>query len=192
MYDYDELLLETHRKLGHKTEIVKILRDKFDALHSLDRLDALLKEVGDDKREELLKKAENEIMNSSRFSPRDTEFLMETGMAATAGEYILARSGKIDGENYYTLPSIAKALVKADIYLPAVVLYRALLEANVAKANSKYYRHGIRYLKELDKISPLINDWRHIPPHTVYFAEFKETHARKSSFWKQYDSSSKI
>ena len=78
-------------------------------------------------------------------------------------------------------------LVKANIYLPAVVIYRALLEANVAKAISKYYRHGIRYLKELDKISPQVKDWKNIPPHTDYFADFKETHARKSSFWNQYD-----
>ena len=184
---YKELLLETHRKLGNKTEVTKTLQKDFNAYHSLNTLDALLEEVGNDKRESLLKEAEKKIMKESEFSASDAEFLVETGMTATAGEYILARNKQIDGEHYYSLPSIAKELVKANIYLPTVVIYRALLEANVAKAISKYYRHGIRYLKELDKISPQIKDWKNIPPHTDYFADFKETHARKSAFWNNYD-----
>jgi len=187
MYDYKKMLVETHRKLGNQKEVIKILQKDFNAHHSLNTLEALLEEVGNDKRKEFLKEAEKKIMKDSTFSVSNTEFLVETGMFATAGEYILARNKKIDGTHYYSLPSIAKELVKADLYLPAVILYRALLEANVAKAISKYYRHGIRYLKELDKISPQIKEWKIIPPHTDYFADFKETHARKSAFWKQYD-----
>ena len=187
LYDYSDLLLETHRKLGNQGKVIEILQKEFNAYRSVNTLEALLKEIGFDKREALLKEAEKKIMKESGFSASSAEFLMETGRTAVAGEYILARSEQIDGERYYSLPSIAEELVEANMYLPAVVIYRALLEANVAKAQSKYYRHGIRYLKKLDKISPQIKNWKQIIPHANYFAEFKKIHVRKSAFWSKYD-----
>ncbi len=187
LHTYNDLLLKTHRKLGNQGEVVKILQQEFNAYSSVNTLDALLKEIGLDKREELLNEAEKKIVKKSRFSVSNVDFFVETGRIGIAGEYILARNTQIDGESYYALPVIAKKLVKSNMYLPAVVIYRALLEANVAKALSKYYRHGIRYLKELDKISPKVENWKHISHHTDYFAKFSEKHARKSAFWGKYD-----
>ena len=78
-------------------------------------------------------------------------------------------------------------MVKANLYLPAAVIYRALLDANVAKVISKYYRYGIHCLKELDKIVSKVKDWKRILSHSDYFAKFKEIYAKKSDFWSKYD-----
>ena len=189
MYDYDELLLETYRKLGNQSEIVKIFRKNFDAHPSLKSLETLLKEIGEDRRDELLKETKQRIIGKPHFSENSAEFLIDVGMEAEAESYILSRKEQIDGESYYSLPSIAKKLIKSNRYLPAVVIYRALLEANTAKAQSKYYNHGIRYLKELEKISPEVTDWKNIIPHSDYFTKFREIHARKTAFWKKYGES---
>jgi len=56
----------------------------------------------------------------------------------------------------------------------------------LARALSKYYHHGVRYLRRLDQLSEMIDRWGDVQPHDAYSENLRTTHARKSSFWSRY------
>ncbi|HQB12371.1 MAG TPA: hypothetical protein PLX96_05280, partial [Candidatus Omnitrophota bacterium] len=114
-------------------------------------------------------------------------FLIETGEVACAQDYIVERHDQLDGDQYYYLPPLAEDLEAKGLYLAAVVIYRALLEANLARALSKYYSHGVRYLRKLDALSGQVSDWKGIEPHAGYVRQIKHQHGRKPSFWGKYE-----
>ena len=63
---------------------------------------------------------------------------------------------------------------------------RALLDSILQRAQSKYYHHGVRYLRKLDHLALKIQDWQNLGSHEAYKAAVAEQHARKRSFWGQY------
>ncbi len=65
--------------------------------------------------------------------------------------------------------------------------YRALLESILARAQSKYYHHGARYLRKLDSIAEAITDWKELIPHDQHKEALREKHKRKYSFWGKYE-----
>jgi 3-methyladenine DNA glycosylase/8-oxoguanine DNA glycosylase len=71
--------------------------------------------------------------------------------------------------------------------LIATIIYRALLDSILRRAESKYYTHGVRYLKKFDKLSETISDWRGVAPHVAYLTALRRDHGRKSAFWGKYD-----
>lgn len=77
-------------------------------------------------------------------------------------------------------------MLKHDRLVAASVLYRALLDSILARAKSKYYQHGINYLKKLDSLAQKVRDWKKVEPHTRYLANLRQKHKPKSSFWSQY------
>lgn len=68
----------------------------------------------------------------------------------------------------------------------ATVAYRAMMESILARAVSKYYHHGVRYLRKLDKLALRIEDWKQIEDHEAFEAGIVEKHFRKKSFWSKY------
>jgi hypothetical protein len=82
---------------------------------------------------------------------------------------------------------LAEHLEAKGLYLAAVMIYRALLEANLAKALSKYYSHGVRYLRRLDALANHVSDWRGIEPHAEYAQNIRQQHGRKPAFWAKYE-----
>jgi len=78
-------------------------------------------------------------------------------------------------------------LAKRKKTLAATMVYRALLESILARAVSKYYTHGVRYLRKLDQLAAKVEDWRGHPNHAAYMAQLKEDHGRKRSFWSRYE-----
>ena len=101
--------------------------------------------------------------------------------------YLLNRREHLDGDLYTSLLPMAEQMEKAERFLTASVLYRALLESILRRANTKYYTHGVRYLKKLDALAPRIQNWQHIPTHEDYTAEIRQDHGRKRSFWSRYE-----
>jgi len=72
-------------------------------------------------------------------------------------------------------------------YLPATLIYRALLDDLLRRGYSRAYDHGVRYLRSLDRLAAGISDWRDHQTHDTYFAGLKAKHGRKYSFWNRYD-----
>jgi len=81
---------------------------------------------------------------------------------------------------------VLRALEEGGLSLGATLVYRSLLESILDRAQSRYYHHGVRYLKKLDSLSPAIDDWRGLPSHEEYKENLLEAHGRKRSFWSKY------
>lgn len=186
-YEYAELFRDVCRTLGKAVEVDKISWDIFRRHRCMDTLNELISQIGEDKRAETIYKEVDLIMEAKEFSITDAQFLLDVGEVQGAQDYIIARREQLDGEQYYHLPPLAENLEAKGLYLAAVAIYRALLEANFAKALSKYYSHGVRYLLRLDVLADHIADWRGIEPHAEYAQEIRQQHGRKPAFWAKYE-----
>lgn len=188
-YHYTELLREVCRALGKTEEVNRVSWDIFHRHRSMETLNELIAQIGEDKRAETIYKEVDLIMAAKELSITDAQFLLDVGETGCAQDYIIARRDQLDGEQYYHLPPLAENFEKKGLYLAAVLIYRALLEANLARALSKYYSHGVRYLRRLDALANQVSDWRGIEPHTEYMQKIKEQHGRKPAFWAKYERS---
>ena len=185
-HEYAELFRDVCRALGKAAEVDKISRDIFRRHRCMDTLNELISQIGEDKRAEIIYKEADLIMAAKEFSIIDAQFLLDVGEVQGAQDYIIARREQLDGEQYYHLPPLAENLEAKRLFLASVVIYRALLEDNLAKALSKYYSHGVRYLRRLDALADHITDWRGIEPHAGYAQEIRQQHGRKPAFWAKY------
>lgn len=55
------------------------------------------------------------------------------------------------------------------------------------QAVSKYYFYGVRYVRQLDELAPLVKRWKPFAPHQSYSANLVEKHKRKSAFWQKHE-----
>ncbi len=184
--DRDELLYAIYERLGDREKMTETAWRIFNNHRSTGTLNMLLRALGEDERERLIAEQVASILNSSAFSYDDAKFLVDLGRLDEASEYLLRYQEKLDGNLYYFLLPLAKALEEGGRFLGASVVYRALLESILARAQSRYYHHGVRYLKKLDMLSASIEDWRGIPPHAQYKEALRTEHKRKRSFWSKY------
>ncbi len=186
-YQYSELFRDVSLALGKVEDVTKISWEIFRRSRCKETLNELLAQIGEDKRTEVVYKEVDLIMASTEFNITDAQFLVDVGEDKCAEDYVFARREKLDGEQYYHLPPLAEHFETKGSFLAAVVIYRALLEANLAKSLSKYYPHGVRYLRRLDALAGSVGDWRGIEPHVEYAQKIKQQHGRKPSFWAKYE-----
>jgi hypothetical protein len=103
-----------------------------------------------------------------------------------AARLIVTRHDQWDGQNWHILPQVAE-LLQHEYPLAATILYRALLDDILARARSKAYPHGVKYLKQLDLLAPDTDANPSRPDdldrHAVYRVALKQAHARKAGFW---------
>lgn len=184
---YTELFREVCRALGKTEEVNRISWDIFRQHRCRESLNELIAQIGEDKRAETIYKEVDLIMAAKEFSVTDAQFLIEVGETVCAQGYIIERREQLDGDQYYHLPTLAESLEAKGLYVAAVVIYRALLEANLARALSKYYSHGVRYLRRLDALANQVSDWRGIEPHADYAQKIKQQHGLKPAFWTKYE-----
>ena len=186
-YEYAELFRDVCRALGKRAEVDNISWDIFRRHRCLETLNELISQIGEDKRTEIIYKEVDLIMAAKEFSITDAQFLLDVGEDQCAQDYVIARREQLDGEQYYHLPPLAENLETKGLFLAAVLIYRALLEANLSRALSKYYSHGVRYLRRLEALADHISDWCGIEPHVEYAQEIRQQHGRKPAFWTKYD-----
>lgn len=146
----------------------------------------LLHAIGTKRRNTVLRQERKAILEDARLSYADAAFLVETGCLDDAAQYILKHRERLDGERYYQLVPLAEALENGGYPLAATVCYRALTDSILGRAVSRYYHHGVRYLKRLDALAPAITDWQEFPSHRPYVKSLVDAHKRKRSFWAQY------
>jgi hypothetical protein len=190
-YDYlkDELLEKIHRKNGDKEKLSIILFAKFKERRSFDILQELLEVIGEDQREEIIKKEAETIFNIPRFDADDLAFLLDCDMINKAAEYVFKHAKTITGEDYYPLCKTAEKLSKSEQPLAAAILYRALLDSILDQAYSRAYKHAVKYLTQLDALTRQIDNWNGFKTHEDYLAELQEKHKRKHGFWGRYEDS---
>ncbi len=183
----DELMLKILEALGDQDQAGIQAKAMFDRDRSRESLDRLLAIVGQECRPAIIRDACSAIRVQDTFSSSDTDFLLDVGCLDDAEEHVLRFSDQLNGQMYTALLPIATTLAKRKRALAATMVYRALLESILARAISKYYTHGVRYLRRLDQLAVKVDEWDDYLDHAAYMAQLKEDHGRKRSFWKRYE-----
>ena len=159
-YERDKLLEEIYHQQGDSEKLTELLFQKFRSYHSTDTLQALLDEIGHDKRDDVINDETRKIVKSDPLLESDAEFLVVVGKIDEAEEYLLKRADQLDGNHYGSLLSLAEAMEAENRHLVTSLIYRSLLISILERGYTKAYSHGIRYLKKLDKLAASIADWK--------------------------------
>ncbi len=105
-----------------------------------------------------------------------------------AAQLIIEHHSGWDGQDWHILPKVAD-LLQHEHPLAASVLYRALLDDILARARSKAYPHGAKYLHRLDQLAAEVHADPALPedyiPHPAYRERLRADHGRKTGFWAQ-------
>jgi hypothetical protein len=181
-----QLLLGIYRQLGDIEAQTKIAWQIFNAHHDQTTLAQLLDCIGQDQRDTVINDLVKSIAQEPRLSYDDSAFLSAVERIDELEIYLLQRIEQLNGNLYFKLLPLAETLEKKGKLLISCLIYRALLDSILGRALSKYYHHGVKYLKKLDQLAPYVTDWQTWPAHNAYLAILKENHKRKSAFWSKY------
>lgn len=182
-YSSSRLRVRALEALGMSEELIALRRNLVLQHLNKDAFQELLDSSNepDALREELL----NEI-DTEKNPYGVLEFYINVGELRRAAHLVLQKRTFWNGGRYSTLQPVADAL-EISWPLAASILYRALIDDVLSRAQSRYYHHAVRYLKRLEKLVPAVDEWQEIEPHERYLAELSEKHKRKSAFWGKYN-----
>lgn len=186
VWDYDTLMFKIHQRLGNNKEASKIAMKDFRQYRSEHAFEKLLSVIGEEKRQTIIDEEVSIIHQSKGFSPEDASFMVHCKRLQDVEDYVLKRAKYLDGDRYYSLVHIAEALHEAERFLAATLVYRALLDSILSRAQSRAYHHGADYLNALESMSQKIQKWNDIVPHAGYISELRISHGRKYGFWNQF------
>ena len=186
-YEREKLLEEIYTKLGDEKKLTELLHRKFQSYHSSDTLQDLLGVIGNEKRDEVISKEVELILANPAWCETDAKFLLSVGKVKEAETLILERAEQIEGDYYPCLISLAETMESENRNLAATLIYRALLISILQRGYTKAYRHGVRYLKKLDKLAILITQWQRFDNHDSFKDQIHRSHGRKYSFWSKYE-----
>jgi len=181
------LLRAVHQSLGNRDEVERLVWQRFRAARSQQTLNELLGVIGVEQRERVLADTIANILQADTLDLVDATFLNECGAIDALAGYMIRHRALLDGDAWPTLLPLAESLEDAGRWLAAVLLYRALLDSILARAQTRTYSHGVRYLRKLDRLARAIDDWDAAPTHAVYVAALEARHGKKSSFWTRYN-----
>jgi hypothetical protein len=186
-YERDQLLLEIYQRQGNTEKLIELLYQRYRSNHSVDTLQALLDVIGHDKRDEVVADEVLQIHKSTELEESDAEFLIAVGKIDDAEKYLIKRAEQLDGDFYGSLLPLAQTMESENRDLAASLIYRSLLVSILKRGYTKAYRHGVRYLKKLDKMAATIKDWKNYINHQAFKEQIHQAHGRKRSFWSKYD-----
>jgi len=183
----DELLFAIYRDKGEPQKAEKAARRLFERGHTLDRFERLVGVIGEEHRNRLLEEQANMLLEQDKYRQEDAAFLVDAGRPADAARYLTRWAQEINGNDYYSLVTLAQDMEQCNEFLASTVIYRALLNAVLEHSLSKAYHHAAAYLHNMDSQSELIQDWGAITPHNVFKESFHKRHKRKWRFWQIYE-----
>lgn len=183
----DRLLLNIVIKIGDRSRTEQVAWRIFRRYRSEETLSLLLSAVGQEQRDDILKGEIDLIQQDTTFNYSNVDFLIETEYVGVAERYVIDRREQINGEFYPELLSWAKKFERHERHLVLTIIYRALLDSILRRGISKYYSHGIRYLRKLDQIAPKLVTLSIISEHEDYKATLVSIHKRKFAFWSKYN-----
>ncbi len=182
----DTMLLEVYGQLGQSQKQEEIAWKKFRSCRTVTALKELLEVIGKERHDTVVQEELPKIHANKNLSLTDADFLVDLSLMDEAGDYVLERAEQLDGDHYYSLLPLAKALEESGYPLPALVVYRSLLDSILRRGKSTIYHHGVRYLKKLDRLAADVDDWKNVSDHQSYVQKLRQTHGRKSAFWSKY------
>lgn len=182
----DTLYLAILEPLGDRAGMAETAWRIFRRQRSLSSLERLLAIIGLEQKEKVLAAAVAAILSGKELSLNDVAFLVAIEHFDAAEIYLFNRADQLNGDYYTGLLPLAEAMEQAGRRLCATLLYRALLDSILRRAQTKVYPHGVRYLKKLDLLAEVIADWGLIETHAAYKSGLLLQHGRKNSFWSRY------
>lgn len=185
-HERDQLLIQIHGQLGNRGKQADVAWRIFRRLRCADSLHALLTVIGQDKKERVITDEIQTILGGKTLALSNVTFLLEIGRLDEGEMYLLERADQLNGALYGTLLPLAEMFETKERALASSIVYRALLDSILRRAQTKTYPHGVRYLKKLDRLAQSIVDWHNFEDHDNYSEHLKEKHGRKTSFWSRY------
>jgi len=183
----DQLLRELYPKLGRQAELVELLWRRLREWPSGTALDELVAVLGEQERAGAVATIVQQLNATEEVRVSDVAFLLDTGHTGVAVDHLLRLRNGIAGQYWGWLLPLAKRFSVAREPLAATLLYRALLDDILARANSTIYGHGARYLRQLEVMASAVADWRGVPDHEAYVHGLRQRHRLKRSFWGRVD-----
>jgi len=118
-------------------------------------------------------------------------FFIDWPAHAKAAGMIIDRRKEFDGDDYELLSGAAETLA-AKYPLAATILRRAMIDFTLEKARSTRYRHAARHLAECagttSRLTDIEFDGAHIETHQAYLSKLRQSHGKKTGFWKRVQS----
>ena len=177
-----EMLKVIQAKRKDKSGLADTARELLKTNRTKENFDALIKAVGEKRREDELAEQCKMIEQSKTISYCDVEFMTSVGATDAAEEYIWRRLSKLTmwGREPFNL---AKLMESKKRPLIATILYRKLIESILASGKSKNYAAAISYMGILTKLAPTITDWKSFDSHKTFIEKLREKFPNRPSFW---------
>ena len=184
--EQDNLLFPVLRRKGDNDRAEEVAWRIFRRHRARESLEQLIEVAGKKKRKQILTDQIAEILTEERFSATDATFLVEMNLNSEAATYTTQNAAKLDGGDYWSLTPLAEHMEEGKFLLAATALYRALLDSILARAQSKAYHHGAKYLRKLDAMAGKVTSWEPLAAHAEYKTAIIRDHKRKWRFWEEY------
>lgn len=182
-FDWEDARIAALEAVGRGDEAQAARWSVFERALSAPHLKAYLKRLDDDL------DAEEQALDQARHHPdvlQALAFLKNWPDPDRAARLVIERADEIDGDFYEILAPAAEALASRSP-LAATLLLRAMIDFTLVNARSKRYKHAARHLEECARLAPAIDDYRGFESHADYDARIRETHRRKTSFYRLID-----
>jgi len=179
--EYAETMGRAYEALGRTDDLRELRKRHFLHRPDPERLERYLGGL-EAKERPTAKNLMRQAVLSGDYDPtRKAVFFAELKEREIAAQIILAEPTAFRGENYPALLPLARSLEQGQP-LAASIVYRALLESILDRAQSKTYPHAARYLHRLGKLGKKIRAWSPIAPHESYLQALRARHDRKRRF----------
>ena len=126
-------------------------------------------------------KARAHVLSYPSFSTA-LSFFLEWPDLLSAAQLIENRLDEIDGNRYDILAPAAEALRERHP-LPAVLLWRSMIDFALGEGRSSLYGHAADHLMDCSVLDDAILEYGTFQSHADYFAALRISHDRKASFW---------
>jgi tetratricopeptide (TPR) repeat protein len=180
-FDWDDARIEVLEALGRRDEAQTARWACFERTLSMRHLKAFLGKLPDFDDDEAERRALDQVERDKRLL-RALTFLIGWPALDRAARQVTQRAAELDGNDYETLTTAAKALAEKHP-LAATLVLRAMIDFTLTKGRSGRYRHAARHLQECAVLAPAIDDFGAFETHETYMAYLLAKHGRKSGFW---------
>ena len=177
------LLAEVLRRLGRRDDSAQIRRRLFEETLAASDLHAWLEALPTASQPAAIERARKLALDHDD-PVTSARLLPDIGDDDAAESALVAESGRIHGEDYVWLVPMAEVLEARHRWVGATAVYRALLNAILARAYARAYGHAARYWVRLQAIAGQGVHLEPLEPHAVFEATLRARHARKASFWR--------
>ncbi len=179
-WDIDDLRIRLLERLGHREDAQAVRWRMFSGSLSAPVLHAYL--AGRPADEHAGLRATAVAMARRHREPHAALALLIGLDPNAAADLVLTRIDELSGDLYGQLRPTAQTL-EADHPLAAILLYRRMADAVLARAQSTQYEHAVRDLAAAERLVPSVGDWLDHPSQDTHREQIVVRHRQKRTFW---------